>query len=300
MPLAKIIGTKPTVAEAAEVALRLAESGESPRDVQPEGSAKVLQRRITDESDTQIRLQIKEVEDDTPEGVRAMRKGHSAFVGEVHAHALGYLLFAILQWQLLYQIEGLVKFVNSHYYISLIPFTISYVMLMCLVFFYNLLSQGRSKVRFYVYTGIMLQLATVAIAMPISTSTNMHLVYSSIVSSIVIISSIVLACCRQDYILHKPEFIFIWTGRCFVITSMGIIVAISLKSPYFDMVMTLIMIFFMSIYILICGRVLSRAEFVWLDKYGPHMYGTLFYMNYMTLYSMCVLLFEQIERVTNQ
>ncbi|CAD7015273.1 unnamed protein product [Ceratitis capitata] len=103
----------------------------------------------------------------------------------------------------------------------------------------------------------------------------------------------------MDFYIYKPRFIFAWTCRCFLVASMGIIVGISLKSPHFDVVMTLTMLFFMSVYILMCGRAISRAEFIWMDTYGPHMYGTLFYMNYMTLYSMGVLLFVEIHEVGN-
>ncbi|XP_053964032.1 uncharacterized protein LOC128866976 [Anastrepha ludens] len=299
MPLVKLIGPKPTAADATAEAIAASQRRRlTVPEVAPETPERALLQRFTttsEDSNLPLRLQVHEIEDDTPVGVRISRKTHGAFVVEVHAYALGYLLFALVQWTLIYEIHEIVDFVAAHYYLSLIPFMMSLVMLMCLLFFYDSIVRAWYEVLYYVYTVIMLQLATVAIAMPIGFSEFMHFVCSATFTAIVIIISMVIAFNRQDFNIFKPDFIYGWTCRCFILTSMGITVGTSLGSPYFVMVLSLTMSFFMSIYILICGKAISSAEFIWLDRLGPRMYGSLFYINYMTLYSVVVLFFEAFD-----
>ncbi|XP_012162165.1 uncharacterized protein LOC105665464 [Ceratitis capitata] len=299
MPLVKIIGAQPTTSTAAAVAIEVATftRNQSLPPEPPPSKPKFPQPRQEQKEEIKFWGKVPLWKDKTPEGVLAARKIHTDFLIEVHMHALFYLILAIIEWIMLYKIAAVVSFVRRHYCLALVPFACSFTMLVTLVFFYDLITKDRHKAVFYIYTFIMLQLSTIAVAMPISSSVFSQLLFSGIISAIVIIGSIVVAQSRKDFYIYKPRFIFAWTCRCFLVASMGIIVGISLKSPHFDVVMTLTMLFFMSVYILMCGRAISRAEFIWMDTYGPHMYGTLFYMNYMTLYSMGVLLFVEIHEV---
>lgn len=44
---------------------------------------------------------------------------------------------------------------KTHYYLSLLPFVLSFTMLITLVFFYDDITKGRHKAVFYSYTVIM-------------------------------------------------------------------------------------------------------------------------------------------------
>ncbi|XP_067633284.1 uncharacterized protein [Eurosta solidaginis] len=307
MPLVKVIGPQPDTATAAaaitDIELTIQNQVKPESDQIPASSPPPRpQQELYSGTPSGIQLrfwpklaQHHEENDDAPEGVRVTRLKHGSFLFTLHAHAIGYFVFAVTQWTLLYYVEGLVMFVKTYYYLSLIPFVLSFVMLIALIIFYNNLINTRRKAMFYLYTAIKLQLATVIIALPISTSTFNHLLFSSIITVIVIAVSIVMALNRRDFYLHAPQYIIAWTFRCFIGASVGIITALSVKSPHFDVIMTLIMGFFILVFILICGKTLSRTEFIWLDKHGPHLYGSLFYLNYIILFSMCVQFFKELD-----
>ncbi|XP_039953886.1 uncharacterized protein LOC126756918 [Bactrocera neohumeralis] len=298
MPLVKVIGAQPTIAAAAAVAIEAAAFNRQQADDIPAEAPRKYKLpvvKVEEEEEIQFFGKVPLWQDDTPEAVLAVRKIHTDFIVEVHLHALGYLVVSISQWILIYKINAIANYVKAHYCLSLLPFVLSFTMLITLVFFYDDITKGRHMAVFYCYTVIMLELSSVPVAMPLSSYNLTQLMCSGFISTVVIVAGILIAHSKKDYYVYKPAFIFAWTCRCFLVASMGIIVGISLQSPYFDVVMTLTMTFFMSLYILMCAKAISSAEFIWMDTYGPHMYGTLFYINYMTLFSMNVLLFEELD-----
>lgn len=106
MPLVKVIGAQPTIAAAAAVAIEAAAyNRQQPDDIPAEAlrKYKLPVVKVEEEEEIQFFGKIPLWQDDTPEGVLAMRKIHTDFIVEVHLHALGYLVVSITQWILIYK-----------------------------------------------------------------------------------------------------------------------------------------------------------------------------------------------------
>ncbi|XP_011182234.1 uncharacterized protein LOC105212143 [Zeugodacus cucurbitae] len=299
MPLVKIIGAHPTTSAAAAAAIEAATHNRRFTDDIPAEAPKKIQlpdvKIDDDDDDLHILNTVPLWKDETPEGVLAMRKIHTDYIVAVHLHALGFLVLGITQWILLSKIEAVVHFVRGHYHLALLPFALGFIMLIILIFFYEFITMDRHITLFYTYVVIMLQLCCVPMALPICAAHWSQSLISGFILVIVIVIGIIISHSKRDYYIYKPDFILAWTCRFFLISSMGIIVGISLPTPYFDVIMTLTMAFFVSLFTFMCAKAISSAEFVWLDDYGPHMYGSMIFISYMTLFAMGILLLEELK-----
>ncbi|KAH8394872.1 hypothetical protein KR222_008270 [Zaprionus bogoriensis] len=218
------------------------------------------------------------------------------------------LLIGQIQASIVMEIYPLKLFLMENYYLSLVQFFMSFISLQLYIFFYHDIVQTSTLKRFiagvwtvnYIYTYIYLfnitsmsivlqfEVNTIAIMKPAKKAYYMSLLFSWVLTAIMMIISIIYA----DIAFNHKRGLFIsrhnvicWSERLFVLTSFGIIVCSEMKRVSIEFPSLFIYCMMSNIFVIIFAASIRKPDFYHLEAKGEHiLIGQLYYLNFFALY----------------
>ncbi|XP_034654451.1 uncharacterized protein LOC117892355 isoform X1 [Drosophila subobscura] len=197
------------------------------------------------------------------------------------------LIIGQIQVSIFMEIKPVKKFLEEHYYVSLLQFFISFISIQLYVFFYHIIVHKPVWKR--VLAGVWtFEVNTISIMKPAKTAPYI----SFIVSFVLTFAIMAISLCYGNLAVNHRRGLFIsrhnvirWSERLFVLTSFGIIVCSEMKRVTIEFPTLLIYTMLSNIFVVVFAASMRKRNFYHFEPPGDHiLIGQLYYLNFYALY----------------
>ncbi|XP_001360802.3 uncharacterized protein LOC6590523 isoform X1 [Drosophila persimilis] len=197
------------------------------------------------------------------------------------------LIIGQIQVSIFMEIKAVKRFLEEHYYFSLLQFFVSFISIQLYVFFYHMIVQKSSWKR--ILAGVWtFEVNTISIMKPAKTAPYISLIISVALTFIVMAISL----CYGNLAVRHRRGLFVsrhnvirWSERLFVLTSFGIIVCAEMKRITIEFVTLLVYTTLSNIFVVIFAASIRKPNFYHYEPKGDHiLIGQLYYLNFYALY----------------
>ncbi|EDW61714.1 uncharacterized protein [Drosophila virilis] len=197
------------------------------------------------------------------------------------------LLVGQLQVCAVNEISVIKKFLEKHYYVSLLQFFISFLSIQLYVFFYHVIEKRALWKR--ILAGIWtFEVNTISIMKPAKSSPYLCFIISWVVTFLIMGVSVIygnMAVKHRRGLFVSRHNIIRWSERLFVLTCFGIIVCSEMKRVTIEFPTLLIYSLMSNIFVVIFAASIRKPNFYHVGNVADHiLIGQLYYLNFYALY----------------
>ncbi|XP_030564334.1 uncharacterized protein LOC115765079 isoform X2 [Drosophila novamexicana] len=197
------------------------------------------------------------------------------------------LLVGQLQVCIINEISFIKRFLEKHYYVSLLQFFISFISIQLYVFFYHVIEKRALWKR--ILAGIWtFEVNTLSIMKPSKSSPYLCMLISFLVTFLIMGVSVVygnMAVKHRRGLFVSRHNIIRWSERLFVLTCFGIIVSSEMKRATIEFPTLLVYSLMSNIFVVVYAASIRKPNFYQVNNVADHiLIGQLYYLNFYALY----------------
>ncbi|XP_075168156.1 uncharacterized protein LOC142240337 [Haematobia irritans] len=228
------------------------------------------------------------------QSLRTIRKRHISFVYKVYLIACIMVACSIIQWLAINitqkNFSNLLKKYNS------IMVGLTFLAFLALLPVQHFLHNERPKRKLIriTYIFIIMEFSSFILGRSLAQSTTSQILKASVLTLVVLVASLCIASRYHMEVEQNAIYLAMWTIRYYLATSVYHMMALTIESQNVEISMTLVLIFFISIFAVVWGRSLGSLVFYRDESCHLSLYITLAYFIFLSLFCNSIEFFKNI------